>query len=735
MLLTIADFKRRVAVDMGGLVADLQDVTGRYGVEEADAWRSSLPTITTMLSATALESAHVYIPGAGHVAPEYQLPAASNWCDLVLLGANNGRDAALVIELKHWATAGDDPGPIEGLMLRNGSAQLHPSRQVERYTEYIRRFHSETQRTNATVNGCVVFTRSGSASSYSLKPNQLLAANYPIFTTNTEDVVRRFPSFLSDLITEPSEGFAKAFVQGQYKQDRGFVKQIGAQILNASTSPFVLLDNQEKAFLLCKERVSRVIDDRDGSERKHVVIVMGPPGSGKSVVAARLWASLVSDDGLKDGDVVVTTTSASQNSNWIHLVRTAASHVGAGGIIKKATQYHPISTHEVGRLRGKHGQGLFADAVAWRENLATLNNLTQKQRGAEDNAYLVSLVDEAHALINPEHVAGRGQFGFAPTLGPQAFHIIRASRVTVFFMDPDQGFRERENTTFSDIKQWATELGATIDEIDLSDAQFRCAGSKEYVEWIGMIRTNTHPAIAARHATRWRKKEQPEPQFPYLMAAEKRPTYGQPPQRGGGMSLSLFESPAELEGMLRAQVKAGHTARLLASYCRPWKTDESPRPHLLLPELQDFCIQTSKNGVATVWAKPWNYVPAQSGDYTLFVQGAAGSAMADDQLCEIGCPYAVRGFDFDYVGIIWGNDLVWRKGRWVAQPEHVFETGIKALTTKAKKEKDVHGDHRAALLNSVWQSYRIILTRPIRGVGIWAEDPETYDYLKTAIGG
>lgn len=733
MLLTIADFKRRVALDMGGLVADLQDVTGRYGAEEADAWRSSLPTVTAMLSAKALESAHIYIPGVGHVAPEYQLPAASNWCDLVLLGANNGRDAALVVELKHWATAGDNPGPIEGLMLRNGYPQLHPSRQVERYTEYIRRFHSETQRTNATVNGCVVFTRSGSANSYSIAPNHLLAANYPIFTTNTEDVDRRFPDYLSKLITHPSEDFAKAFVQGQYKQDRGFVKQIGAQILNSSSSPFVLLDNQEKAFLLCKERVSRVLDSRDGSERKHVVIVTGPPGSGKSVVAARLWASLVSDDGLKEGDVVVTTTSASQNSNWIHLVRAAASHVGAAGIIKKATQYHPVSTHEVGRLRAKHGQGLFADAATWRENLALLNDLTKKQRGAENNTYLVSLVDEAHALINPEHVAGRGQFGFAPTLGPQAFHIIRASRVAVFFMDPDQGFRERENTALPDIKQWAAELGATVDEIDLSDAQFRCAGSKEYVEWIGMIRTNAHPAIAGRHAARWRKREQPEPQFPYLMAAEGRATYGQYQARG--MSLSLFEFPEELEGMLRAKVKVGHTARLLASYCRPWKTDKSPRPHMLPPELQDFCIQTYKHGVAKTWAKPWNYVPPESGDYTLFVQGAPGSAMADDQLCEVGCPYAVRGFDFDYVGIIWGSDLVWRKDRWIAQPEHVFETGIKALTSRAKKEKDLYGDHRLALLNSVWQSYRIILTRPILGVGIWVEDQETREYLKTAIGG
>ena len=38
-----------------------------------------------------------------------------------------------------------------------------------------------------------------------------------------------------------------------------------------------------------------------------------------------------------------------------------------------------------------------------------------------------------------------------------------------------------------------------------------------------------------------------------------------------------------------------------------------------------------------------------------------------DPLCEVGCPYVVRGFDYDYVGVLWLSDLVWR-GRWVTQP-------------------------------------------------------------------
>lgn len=31
--------------------------------------------------------------------------------------------------------------------------------------------------------------------------------------------------------------------------------------------------------------------------------------------------------------------------------------------------------------------------------------------------------------------------------------------------------------------------------------------------------------------------------------------------------------------------------------------------------------------------------------------------MHQDPLSEVGCPYVVRGFDFDYVGLLWLEDI------------------------------------------------------------------------------
>ena len=42
MLITVAKLRDRVSTDLKGLVVELQDATGRYGEEEANAWSESL---------------------------------------------------------------------------------------------------------------------------------------------------------------------------------------------------------------------------------------------------------------------------------------------------------------------------------------------------------------------------------------------------------------------------------------------------------------------------------------------------------------------------------------------------------------------------------------------------------------------------------------------------------------------------------------------------------------------
>ena len=335
-------------------------------------------------------------------------------------------------------------------------------------------------------------------------------------------------------------------------------------------------------------------------------------------------------------------------------------------------------------------------------------------------------------MVIQTFLSGRGQFGFAPTLGPQAWHIIRTSQLTVFFLDSDQGFRDRENTTVDDLRSWALEFGATLDEIDLGGAQFRCAGSKEYTDWIEMLRSNTHPLFLKKQALRWRDTQ------PITNEASGAFNVAEPAPRPyrarSGMRFEFVRDPVQLESALRGHMQNRYSARLLSSYNREWKTANALAPHDLAADLQDFAIPVEGYGATRVWSKPWNFVPDGSGDYTLYVQALPGSRMGSDPLCEVGCPYAVRGFDFDYVGLIWGRDLVWRTDRWVVDPDHVFESGITNTTRRARREGVRGGPASDALLKSVWQSYRILLTRAMRGVYVFVEDDETRAHLRTASG-
>src|SRR5439155_2654151 len=81
-------------VAASGPVFELQDLTGRYGAEEAHAWQNSLSTLSRVFQAHSFQPLHLYFRSRGHLALEYQLPASSSWCDVVC-SARTARDGPL----------------------------------------------------------------------------------------------------------------------------------------------------------------------------------------------------------------------------------------------------------------------------------------------------------------------------------------------------------------------------------------------------------------------------------------------------------------------------------------------------------------------------------------------------------------------------------------------------------------------------------------------------------------
>jgi len=722
MLLDVETFRRRTSYELDGLIDDLVRETHRSTPNERNAWKSSLPAFCNVLMRPELSGLHVHVGRASGLMVEYKLPSSPSWADLILLGRGPHGPAAVVVELKDWNVTLDKPGDRESLVRRVHGDDLHPSDQVRGYVEYCQRFHSAVQERGARVEGCVYFTLASSASAYFAEPHCKLVEEYPVFLRNAEDIENRFPRYLAQRLSSPDPEFAESFERGVYRQDRGFVVQISKAIQRSSERPFVLLDQQRRGFELCMSCVDRrlkparasakttVSAEFKGNANRSVVVIEGPPGSGKSVIAAQLWASIASDE-LIDGNVILTTTSTAQRTNWEQIFHRSVGKCAARGVVIGSNQYNPGLNQPW--LKAERAAGRPTTVADWRENVARFCEHHPRLRCA-DNQFAVSIVDEAHALIDPtvEDRKGMSASGWMLHAGPQAWHVIRASRVSIFLMDPEQSYRDNETTTVARLQEFASEFGADFTRISLAGSQFRCSGSTEYLEWIDATLNVQSSSPSGSMPTRrapWRKRA------------------------GGPYEFEVFDTPFDLEAALRPHESTGGSVRFVASYSRKWKTKGIANPHRLSPAEQDFCIdieqpnehKVSGKSQSKTWSRVWNYTPDE--DYSIFIQAPTGTPIARDQLCEVGCPYVLRGFDFDYVGLLWMSDLVWRGNRWMVNLEHVHESAWRLAVSGARKGKVGAEDE---VIRRLQRGYRILLSRAMRGTYVWFEDAETRAHVE-----
>jgi DUF2075 family protein len=150
----------------------------------------------------------------------------------------------------------------------------------------------------------------------------------------------------------------------------------------------------------------------------------------------------------------------------------------------------------------------------------------------------------------------------------------------------------------------------------------------------------------------------------------------------------------------------------------------------------DFYERYEVNGETRFWSRIWNFVPRNGSDYTWYVTAHPAGRIADDPLCEVGCPYAVRGFDYDYVGILWLNDFTRQGDGWRVHPDVVEERGTKDLVAAARREQRSNqtGPSTLELLERVAQAYRILFTRALKGVYVWIPDADTRAHLISSLG-
>lgn len=302
----------------------------------------------------------------------------------------------------------------------------------------------------------------------------------------------------------------------------------------------------------------------------------------------------------------------------------------------------------------------------------------------EPDALDVLICDEAHRIRKSSNdrftpAAKRSSMS-------QVEELLRASRVCVFFLDERQGVRPDEIGSVGVIEAAATSQGRPVTRIAL-DAQFRCNGCPAYVDWVSALLSGA-----------------PRPPGAWLAA--------------GDYDLRVFDDPRSLEQAVHDKTRRGEaTGRIVAGFCWPW-TDPSADGSL------------AEDVVISDWRRPWNEkspeqrTPARPPPkpdrhpYTLW-------ATQPERVREVGCIYSAQGFEFDYCGVILGTDLVWRSGvGWVGSRAASHDPQI------ARRRLD-----QPALVALLQQTYRVLLTRGMRGTYLYSTDWETRQMLASLVRG
>ena len=92
---------------------------------------------------------------------------------------------------------------------------------------------------------------------------------------------------------------------------------------------------------------------------------------------------------------------------------------------------------------------------------------------------------------------------------------------------------------------------------------------------------------------------------------------------------------------------------------------------------------------------------------------------AQEGIDQVGCVYTAQGSEFDYVCIIVGPDLVYRPmdGGWVGQRHESRDRIVSRGVTDAE------------FTAFVKSTYRVLLTRGLRGCYVYFMDPPTRDFF------
>lgn len=281
---------------------------------------------------------------------------------------------------------------------------------------------------------------------------------------------------------------------------------------------------------------------------------------------------------------------------------------------------------------------------------------------AKAGSFDVLICDEAHRIR--ESSVNRYTPRAQRTNLPQIDELLAISKLNIFFIDENQVVRPNEVGNVAMIRDASKRFG--VDDLDIIEfelkTQFRCSGSDAYLQWIDKVLEIRDSDIA---------KYDPKMEF------------------------RIFDSPSEMMEQIRARNKEKkNSARITAGFCWPWSNPNNDGILVNDVKIGDFEMPWEKKNEFWKWATD------------------------DTGMEQVGTVYTAQGFEFDYIGVIFGKDLVYHqnKKQWISQPENSYDK----MVTRKNNELTKH----------LKQVYRVLMSRAHKGVYVYFMDKDTEMYFR-----
>lgn len=256
----------------------------------------------------------------------------------------------------------------------------------------------------------------------------------------------------------------------------------------------------------------------------------------------------------------------------------------------------------------------------------------------------------------------------------QIEEIINASLCSVFFIDETQRVTLRDIGTVSEIIKWADKLESEVQLMELL-SQFRCNGSDGYLAWLD-------EALEIRDTANYDMKD-----IDY--------------------DIRIVDSPSEVRDLIIETNRVHNHSRILAGYCWEWIKYGKNNSSVHDIKIDDFEMS-------------WNL--ANTTTY----------AIDEDSVNEIGCIHTSQGLEFDYVGVIIGDDMRYEN-------DHV----ITDFTKRAKTDQSLRGIKKLYKENPefalkeadeiIKNTYRTLMTRGMRGCYVYCTDKNLANHLRECL--